>query len=305
MKYVIETENLTKKYGTATVVNNINLHVPKGKIYGLLGRNGAGKTTAMKMMLQLVYPTEGAIQLFGTSHTENARTIYSKIGSIIETPGFYNNLTGRENLQILAKLRGLLGKNSVQKALEVVGLDKEKSKVFADYSLGMKQRLGIAAAIMHEPELLILDEPINGLDPIGISEIRSFLSELSRTKGTTIFISSHVLNEIEQIADIIGVMHEGRLVEEVNMAELHKRKRRYIEFDLSDAKIAVKILEDYYQITDYSIQGNSIKVYDFNHNPGEINRAFVENGLLVTKINTDEENLEDYFSELIGGGGIA
>lgn len=302
---IIETENLTKQYGTTTVVDNINLHVPKGKIYGLLGRNGAGKTTAMKMILQLVYPTGGAIRLFGTDYKEHTHSLYGKIGSIIETPGFYSNLTGYENLKIIAKLRGQLSKHSVQEALRVVGLEKETRKVFADYSLGMKQRLGIAAAIMHEPELLILDEPINGLDPIGISEIRSFLSELSHSKGTTILISSHVLNEIEQIADIIGVMHEGRLIEEVNMAELHKRNRRYIEFELSNVEIAAKILENHYQIKDYSIQGNTIKIYDFTHNSGEINKAFVENGLLVTKINIDEENLENYFSGLIGGGSIA
>ena len=302
---IIETENLTKQYGTTTVVDNINLHVPKGKIYGLLGRNGAGKTTAMKMMLQLVYPTGGAIRLFGTDYKEHTHSLYGKIGSIIETPGFYSNLTGYENLKIIAKLRGQLSKDSVQEALRVVGLEKETRKVFADYSLGMKQRLGIAAAIMHEPELLILDEPINGLDPIGISEIRSFLSELSHSKGTTILISSHVLNEIEQIADIIGVMHEGRLIEEVNMAELQKRNRRYIEFELSNVEIAAKILENHYQIKDYSIQGNTIKIYDFTHNSGEINKAFVENGLLVTKINTNEENLENYFSGLIGGGSIA
>lgn len=302
---IIETENLTKQYGTTTVVDNINLHVPKGKIYGLLGRNGAGKTTAMKMILQLVYPTGGAIRLFGTDYKEHTHSLYGKIGSIIETPGFYSNLTGYENLKIIAKLRGQLSKHSVQEALRVVRLEKETRKVFADYSLGMKQRLGIAAAIMHEPELLILDEPINGLDPIGISEIRSFLSELSHSKGTTILISSHVLSEIEQIADIIGVMHEGRLIEEVNMAELHKRNRRYIEFELSNVEIAAKILENHYQIKDYSIQGNTIKIYDFTNNLGEINKAFVENGLLVTKINIDEENLENYFSGLIGGGSIA
>ena len=161
MDYIIETENLTKRYGTATVVDKVNLHVPKGKIYGLLGRNGAGKTTAMKMMLQLAFPTEGTVRLFGTNYKENIHTLYSKVGSIIETPGFYSNLTGYENLQILAKLRGGVSKSGVEKALEVVGLHKEKRKVFSDYSLGMKQRLGIAAAIMHEPELLILDEPIN------------------------------------------------------------------------------------------------------------------------------------------------
>lgn len=305
MDYIIETKNLTKAYGISTVVNNINLHVPKGKIYGLLGRNGAGKTTAMRLMLQLAFPTDGNIRLFGKSYKENTATLYSKIGSIIETPGFYSNLTGHENLQILAKLRGGISKSGVEKALEVVGLHKEKRKVFADYSLGMKQRLGIAAAILHEPELLILDEPINGLDPIGISEIRSFLSKLKTENGTTIFISSHVLSEIEQIADIIGVMHEGYLIEEVDIADLHKRNRKYTQFDLSDGQAAAKILESRYHITDFTVQGNTLKVYDFNHSIGDINRDFALNGLLVTKINTSEENLEEYFSKLIGGGGIA
>lgn len=305
MEYIIETDNLTKQYGLTTVVDHINLHVPKGKIYGLLGRNGAGKTTAMKMMLQLVRPTDGAIQLFNQDYKKYASNLYKKIGSMIETPGFYQNLTANENLRILAKLHGQLPKTAIQEALHIVGLDKETEKVFANYSLGMKQRLGIAAAIMHEPELLILDEPINGLDPIGISEIRTFLSELSQRKGTTILISSHVLSEIEQIADIIGVMHEGHLIEEVNMVELHKRKCRYFEFEVSDIEVAINVLENKYHITEYAIDHNVLKVYDFNHHQGEINKSFVEAGLLVTKVTIDEENLEDYFSDLIGGGGIA
>lgn len=305
MEYVIETENLTKQYGTTIVVDKVNLHVPKGKIYGLLGRNGAGKTTTMKMMLQLAYPTDGNILLFGEDYKKNATSLYRKIGSIIETPGFYSNLTGHENLQVLAKLREGISQSKIEKSLEVVGLHKEKRKVFADYSLGMKQRLGIAAAIMHEPKLLILDEPINGLDPIGIVEIRSFLFELSHNNGTTIFISSHVLSEIEQIADVIGVMHEGCLIEEVSISELHKRNQKYVEFDLSDAVAATNILKNQYRITDFTVQDNTVKIYDFSYNIGEINREFVQNGLLVTKINQSEENLEDYFSKLIGSGGIA
>lgn len=305
MDYIIETQNLTKKYGTATVVDKVNLHVPKGKIYGLLGRNGAGKTTVMKMMLQLAFPTGGNILLFGHNYKENVTSLYSKIGSIIETPGFYSNLTGYENLQILAKLRGGISKSEVEKALQIVGLHKEKRKIFSNYSLGMKQRLGIAAAIMHKPELLILDEPINGLDPIGISEMRLLLSKLSHSKGTTIFISSHVLSEIQQIADIIGVMHEGRLVEEVNMTELLERNRKYIEFGLSDSKRATEILESRYQITDYLTEGDTVKIYDYTYNAGELCKTFVENGLIVTKIEASEENLEDYFSKLIGGSGIA
>lgn len=305
MDYVMETKNLTKRYQSTTVVDHVSLHVPKGKIYGLLGRNGAGKTTIMKMMLQLVRPTEGTIRMFGAGYQEHMSDTYRKIGSIIETPGFYTNLTGQENLEILAKLRGKISKDAVRNALEIVGLDKEKKKPFSDYSLGMKQRLGIAAAIMHEPELLILDEPINGLDPIGISEIRQFLCDLSRTKGTTIFISSHVLSEIEQIADVIGVMNEGKLVEEVNMEELHKRKRKYISFTVSDSIVASTLLKKHLKIIDFETEAGILKVYDNTANVGELNKLLVENGMMVTGINACEEKLEDYFSELIGGGGIA
>lgn len=305
MEYVMETQNLTKRYQDVTVVDHVNLHVPKGKIYGLLGRNGAGKTTIMKMMLQLVRPTEGNILMFGKGYQEQRCDTYQRIGSMIETPGFYMNLTGQENLEILARFRKQLSKDEVKNALAVVGLDQEKKKPFSDYSLGMKQRLGIAAAIMHEPELLILDEPINGLDPIGISEIRQFLCELSRTKGTTILISSHVLNEIEQIADMIGVINQGKLVEEVNMEELHKRKRKYVAFTVSDSLKASKLLENHCGIYDYDIREHMLKVYEPAFNVGAFNQVLVENQILVTGITGCEENLEDYFSELIGGGGIA
>ena len=210
---------------------------------------------------------------------------------------------GQENLEILARFRKNVSKASVKHALEVVGLDQEKKKPFSDYSLGMKQRLGIAAAIMHQPQLLILDEPINGLDPIGISEIRQFLYELSRTKGTTILISSHVLNEIEQIADMIGVINQGKLVEEVNMQELHKRK--YVVFTVSDPMTASRMLENRCKVRDYEIQEDTIKIFEPEFNIGYFNQILVENQVVVTAINSCEENLEDYFTELIGGSGIA
>lgn len=237
--YAIETIGLTKNFGEKLGVNNLGLHVPQGKIYGLLGRNGAGKTTTMRMLLNLARPTSGTILLFGNDHKKQPDITYRKIGSIIEAPGFYDNLTGRENLKILARLRGQHRKDGIDRALEVVGLHKETDKVFSNYSLGMKQRLGIAAAIMHEPELLILDEPISGLDPIGIHEIRKFFLSLCKEHGATILISSHVLSEIEQLADIIGVMHEGNLLEEVDMIELRRRNRQYVEFAVSDVNIPI------------------------------------------------------------------
>lgn len=305
MEYIIETENLTKQYSQSIVVDNVSIHVPKGKIYALLGRNGAGKTTLMKMLLKLIRSTNGTVHLFGAKSERIDGNTYRKIGSIIETPGFYENLTAYENLCLLMRLRGQGNKDELKNALQVVGLDHERLKPFSDYSLGMKQRLGIAAAMMHEPELLILDEPINGLDPIGISEIRALLATLSQERGTTIFISSHVLSEIEQIADVIGVMHEGELIEEVNMPELQHRKRRYLEFSVSDMTKALEILGQSYGITDCQVQGSTLQVFDTTYNCGVINKAFVESGLMVTKVMENRESLEDYFSELIGGGGIA
>lgn len=303
MEYIIETKNLTKKYGSSTVVDNINLHVPKGKIYGLLGRNGAGKTTTMKMMLKLIKVTKGNINLFGEDFRNN--NLYKRIGSIIETPGFYQNLTARDNLKLLAKLHGNITEKEIQEALEIVGLHKEEKKTFSNFSLGMKQRLGIAAAIMHNPELLILDEPINGLDPIGISEIRSFLLRLSHEKGVTIFISSHVLSEIEQIADVIGVMNNGKLVEEVNILELQDKLKHYIEITVSDTKLAEKILKENFSIKNYSIIDNTIYLYDKHKNISDINKSLVQNNISVTKLNPCKETLEAYFENLIGGGGIA
>lgn len=305
-EYVIKTTKLTKQFGEQKGVDSVNMHVPQGKIYGLLGRNGAGKTTTLRMLLNLATPTSGEISLFGEDYRKNRKETYRRIGSMIETPGFYENLTGAENLQIFARLRGQHDPNSVQHALKTVGLDQETKKTFGNYSLGMKQRLGIAAAIMHEPELLILDEPINGLDPVGIREVRKYLETLSVEKGITILISSHILSEIEQLAHIIGVMNKGQLIEEVSMQELYERNRQYVEFVVSDENKACLLLEQKFGLTDYSVhEKGSIRLYSHLEMRSTVNRYFVENGILVSKINISEEKLEDYFSNLIGGGDLA
>lgn len=303
--YIIETTNLTKRYGQQNCVDGLNLHVPKGKIYGLLGRNGAGKTTTMKMLLNLVKPTSGSITLLGEDCKETKQKTYYRIGAIIESPSFYENLTASENLKILTKLRGQHRRDTIENALSIVGLEKEKNKVFKEYSLGMKQRLGIAAAIMHEPEVLILDEPINGLDPIGIPEIRNYLLKLCKEKGTTILISSHVLSEIEQMADVIGVMHEGKLIEEIDMGELHRQNKKYVEFEVSDVNAAVLVLERNFKMFDYSIiKDKLLRVFGAIDSRAEINTMFIENGITVADINVCEEKLEDYLKKLIGGAGV-
>ncbi|MCM1100236.1 MAG: ABC transporter ATP-binding protein [Clostridium sp.] len=302
---VIETLDLTKRYGSRTSVDHLNIHVPRGKIYGLLGRNGSGKTTTMKMILNLAKPTGGMVLLFHEDNRFSSMKTYHRIGALIENPGFYDNLTASENLDILARLRGKHRKDTVSNVLQIVGLEKEMKKPFRKYSLGMKQRLGIAAAIMHEPELLILDEPINGLDPIGIHEIRNYLIGLCRDKGTTIFISSHILSEMEQMADIIGVIHEGQLLEETYMVDLRKRNRKYAEFHVSDVGRAAYVLEREFQLSDYSVMEQQyIRLFEKTELCPKINASFVKNNIEVFGMNMKEEKLEDYFSDLIGGGEI-
>jgi len=305
MNYLIETIALTKRYKQQFAVNAVNLKVKSGEIYGLLGRNGAGKTTTLKMLLRLTRPDSGEIKLFGNDYRAAVNTTYRRIGSMIETPGFYENLTASENLRILARLRGKQRKDLLPRALEIVGMERETKKVFGNYSLGMKQRLGLAAAIMHEPELLILDEPTNGLDPVGISEVRLYLEKLCREKGTTILISSHILSEIEQLAHTIGVLHEGQLLEEIAMTELRKKNRHYVEYGVSDEAAASRLLEEQFAIKDYSVQRDGgIRVYSDFDDRGKINGCFVANGIEVNKVAPSEDKLEDYFSKLIGGGRI-
>ena len=299
--YVIETNNLSKKYSNDLVVNSINMHVERGKIYGLLGKNGAGKTTTMCMLLNLTYPSSGEIFLFGKDPKKYSNEIYSNIGSIIETPGFYENLTAYENLKVISKLRGNYNPQRIRLVLEMVNLSDAKSKKFKDFSLGMKQRLGIAAAIMHNPELLILDEPINGLDPFGIKEIRALLKRLSHEYGITILISSHILSEIENIADVIGFMDEGILIEEISRENLFKRLNKFVEFEVSDVDLAIKILKDLglNENADFTYADNEICLYSNLELRDRFNTIFVNAGIDIKKVNLCEENLEDFFTRFI------
>lgn len=221
--FIIETKQLTKKYKGQLAVNNVNLHIKKGSIYGLLGRNGAGKTTLMKMLLGLTPPTSGTFTLFDQTLTGHEKQLYPRIGALIETPGFYPNLTGTENLEIFARLRNLNASHTVKNALEAVGLPFRDKKLFREYSLGMKQRLGLANALLHHPQLLILDEPTNGLDPIGIAEIRDFLKTLCKDHGKTLLVSSHILSEIDLLADDIGILDRGVLLEECSIKTLKEK----------------------------------------------------------------------------------
>ena len=304
--YLIETKQLTKIYGEQAAVKNINLHVKRGKIYGLLGRNGAGKTTTMKMLLGLTQPTSGEVKIWGKPLRGNEKKLLPRIGSLIESPGFYPNLTATENLRIFATLRGVPNRNAIKDALNLVGLPYKDKKLFSQYSLGMKQRLAIALAVMHDPELLILDEPINGLDPIGIAEVRSFIRELCDARGKTILISSHILSEISLLADDVGMIDHGTVLEEESLEELEQKSSKHIHFTVSNAAQAARVLERDFQENHFSIlDDHNIQLYNLTLPIGKIVTAFVANGLEVTEAHSCEESLEDYFRRVTGGEGIA
>lgn len=305
MSAIIKTTNLTKIYGNQKSVDNLNITVNQGEIYGFLGRNGAGKTTTIRMLLGLIKPTSGQIEIFGENLFKNQKDILKRIGSIVENPGFYENLTARENLLINAKIIGIHKKNAIEEALEIVGLQDETKKLVGKYSLGMKQRLGIARALLHYPELLILDEPTNGLDPIGIKEMRRLLKNLAEERKITLLISSHILSEVEQLVDCMGIIHEGKLLEEIKFDDLRRRNRKYIEFQVSNDNKATMLLENQFRIFDYEVhaEGN-IRVYSHFGQQGAINKAFVQNDVEVVKIMMSEDRLEDYFTKLVGGGTI-
>lgn len=304
--FAIKTKDLTKIYGEQKVVSAVNLHVEQGHIYGLLGRNGAGKTTIMKMILGLTPVTSGEVEVFGKKIKGQEKRIYPRIGAMIETPGFYPNLTGTENLEIFAKLRGTSCPDAVKNALEVVGLSYKDKKLFSNYSLGMKQRLGIANAIMHDPELLVLDEPTNGLDPIGIAEVRDFIKQLSIQRSKTILISSHILSEISLLADDIGIIDHGVLLEENSMRDLEKKNAKFILLQVSDVPKALLILERQFQLKDYSVQEeHTLRLFDSTLDIGEITKALVLQNITIMKSGFCNDTLEDYFKRITGGEGIA
>lgn len=304
--YVIETHDLTKKYGSQVSVSHLNVHVKRGRIYGLLGRNGAGKTTTMRMLLGLTAPTSGEVSIFGKPFVGNEKKLLPRIGCLIESPGFYPNLTATENLKIFAELRGLKNPNYIKGALELVNLPYRDKKLFSQYSLGMKQRLAIALAVMHDPELLILDEPINGLDPIGIAEVRDFIRELCDARGKTILISSHILSEISLLADDVGIIDHGTLLEEESLKELEEKNEKYIHFCVSEAQKAAQIITRAFRSNNFRLaDGNNLYLYDTDLPVASLTRAFVEAGIDVQEAHLCEDTLEDYFKRITGGEGIA
>ena len=305
-EFIIETRHLTKQYGTQKSVSDLNIHVKKGRVYGLLGRNGAGKTTTMKMLLELTEPTSGEIKIWGKPLRGNEKEVLPRIGSLIESPGFYPNLTATENLRIFAALRGVPSRHAVKDALDLVGLPYRDKKLFSQYSLGMKQRLAIALAVMHDPELFILDEPTNGLDPIGIAEIRSVIRRLCDEGGKTVLLSSHILSEISLMADDIGIIDHGVLLEEESLSALESKNGRFIHLGISDAAQAARLLETVLHTGQFrNDDDKSIRIFDTSLSLSLLSETMVKGGVALYDLHLCENTLEDYFKRVTGGEGIA
>lgn len=300
MDYVLTTENVTKMYGEHKAVNRVSMHVEKGAIYGFIGKNGAGKTTFMRMVAGLAKPTEGSISLFGTKDLERQRR---RIGTLIENAGIYANMTAKENLEIVRRNFGITERNAVDEMLEFVGLGGLEKKKVKNFSMGMKQRLGLAIALFRNPDFLILDEPINGLDPEGIKEIRELLLRLNKEKGITILISSHILGELSKIATHYGIIRDGVLIEEFKAADLQDRCRRCQKLIVDNDALAVSILEEKLNIKNYDVPNTGIiRVFESFDKQEQMNKELILGGVNIKESFLAGQDLEGYFMELLGGG---
>lgn len=301
MLYILQTNHLTKIMDGKELIKDVNIHVKKGEIYGFLGPNGAGKTTVMKMITNLWKPTEGTIELFGECLTPTSYEVLKRIGSMIEFPTFYDHLSGKENLQLHCEYMGYYHTGSIENALEMLELTEAENKPVKKYSLGMKQRLGIARAILSRPELLVLDEPTNGLDPAGMKKLRDLFKMLCKEYGITIMISSHILSEVESIADTIGIIHHGNMMKEISMKEISEMNTVYIELSVSDTKKAAYLLADKLKLNNFKIIDEyNIRIYDSKITANEISKVLTMNDVEISAIGKKSESLEDYFLKLTG-----
>lgn len=299
MSYILQTSRLTKIIGGKELVSDVDIHVKKGEIYGFLGPNGAGKTTVMKMIMNLWKPTMGSVELFGKPLTPQSYEVLRRIGSIIEFPTFYEHMTGLENLRMHCEYMGYYQHGSVEKALEMLDLTEAAKTPVKNYSLGMKERLGIARAILCKPELLILDEPTNGLDPAGMKQIRELLRMLSTEQGTTIVVSSHILSEIESIADTIGIIHHGRMKKEIGLKEIEEMSLAYMELAVQNPERAAYVLADKLGLSNFKVvDGGTIRIYDDRVTTEEIAKSMALNEVAMVSLGRKAETLEDYFLKL-------
>lgn len=299
---IVTMKNLAKKYNTVYALKGIDMELRQGDIYGLVGRNGAGKTTLLRLITGQAYPTEGELSLFQAIGESDLNRERKRLGAIIETPSFYSYLTAEQNLEYYRIQRGIPGRNCIKEVLEEVGLSGAGGKKCKNYSLGMKQRLGLALALMNNPEILLLDEPINGLDPFGIVEIRNLLLKLNQEKKITILISSHILSELSNLVTRYGFIHNGSMIKQLSQEELMKECSQYLEVKVDQTEKMTALLERELGCTSYTVTPDyAIQIYDYLDKPAIISELAVRHGIGLNSINTKEVDLEQYFIQLAGG----
>ena len=299
---VLQTENLTKKYGTYTVLDNVSVRLEKKHIYGFIGENGAGKSTFMKIITGLTYPTSGTYSIMGKENTHDREKMRRYIGSMIEEPALYPNYTIIQNLELQRTLVGNPDKAASEKVLEMVGLSDVKNKKVHTLSMGMKQRLSIAMALIGNPQILILDEPINGLDPKNIVALRTLLQKLNEEKNITIFISSHILSELYQLATDYIFIHKGKIIDVITHDELEARCRKYICIKTDTVPMALTVLDRIMDSPEYKVVSeDTIYLYSHMDNVEKIARALMQHKIVVTELSVMEQTLEDYFMAITGG----
>ena len=296
---ILRTNNLTKKYKDFTALNNSNITISKGDIYGLIGRNGAGKTTLMKVITTLTNKTSGEFYLFDKDDSDLTET-KRKIGCLIENPAFFENLTAYQNLKYYSIQKGIIDYSQIDKVLDLVKLSDSKNKKFKTFSLGMKQRLGIAFAMLDNPDFVILDEPINGLDPIGISELRETLKKLNEESNITMLISSHILSELYLLANRFCFIEKGKIIKELSKEELDVECSRAIVIKTNNVKETCLILEKELNTTNYKvIDKYEIRLYDYLDNSGKVNKVLAKNDIDVISIYESGISLEEYFKSIV------
>lgn len=299
---IFEAKNLTKKYKGTMALDNVNLTLRRGEIYGFIGENGAGKTTMIRLITGLSFPTDGKMTLFGKSGEKELQKQRARIGCMVETPALYKNMTAQQNLEAQRIQRGIPDKECIQETLKLVGLTDTGKKAVRHFSLGMRQRLGIAMALLNDPEFLILDEPINGLDPSGIVEIRELMKRLNRERGITLLVSSHVLSELYQTATRYILLHQGHVLEELTQQELDEKCKRHIAITTNDATKTTTVLESALHTTHFQVMPDGVvRLYDYLDNMEDVARVLSQAGLLVTGLSLAGDSLEDYFLHRIGG----
>ncbi|MFK4781741.1 MULTISPECIES: ABC transporter ATP-binding protein [Lactococcus] len=300
MEKILQTQKLSKKYKSQYALKDVSISIYKGDIYGLIGRNGAGKTTLLKLITQLISPTDGKVILFGSNSRNEWERNLKRIGAVIENPVAYDILSAKQNLEFYCKLRGISNsKQIIKETLELVHLENTGTKKFKNFSLGMKQKLGIAIAILARPDLLILDEPINGLDPIAITEFRRMILNLNRTENMTIIISSHILSELYQVATRFGIVNQGKLVREISKQEFDEMSEEYIILKTPQVSQASQVLEEKLNYPFKVISENQINIFGKNHHINEVNKTLLMSQIEIEEIHYFKQNLENYFTNLI------